>query len=156
MLRRASTEDLPLVAGLIATQPKTLLQQDADWIARIAGDPDNHVMIWDRDGFAGFALIERSYPEVYCLTNLAVSMPGRGEGKALIAAVLGLVFADLGAHRFFLDTGADNLRAQAAFLAAGFKHEGVLRKCWRRGEDGWVDCQLLAILREEWEAARAT
>ncbi|TKA95980.1 GNAT family N-acetyltransferase [Cereibacter changlensis] len=153
MLRRAETAELAAIAALIARHPMQLLAMGEDWLAEIAADPANRVMVWDRGGFAGFAIIETAYPQVLTLPNLAVTKAG--EGRALIAGVLELAFAEMGAHRLFLDTVFDNPRALEAFRRAGFTEEGRFRQCWLRPDGLWADCIGMAILRDEWARKRS-
>ncbi|MBK6467148.1 MAG: GNAT family N-acetyltransferase [Rhodobacter sp.] len=152
MLRRAEAGDLPRIAALIAAHPMQLLGQDEGWLATQCAAPENRVMVWDRGGFAGFAVLELAYPQVVNLMNLAVTSPGRGEGRALIRAALDVAFRDMSAHRLFCDIAHDNEAALAAFAAAGLQREGTMRHCWLRAGI-WEDCHAFAILRDEWTAA---
>ena len=95
-------------------------------------------MVWDRGGFAGFAVLELAYPQVVNLMNLAVTSPGRGEGRALIRAALDVAFRDMSAHRLFCDIAHDNEAALAAFAAAGLQREGTMRHCWLRAGIGKI------------------
>ncbi|MGB4827023.1 MAG: GNAT family protein [Paracoccaceae bacterium] len=154
MLRRAGPTDLPRIANLIAAHPMQLLGQDLDWLTRQAKAPENRVMVWDRDGLAGFAVLELAYPQVVNLMNLAVARPGGGEGRALIRAALDVAFAEMAAHRLFCDIAHDNAPALAAFTRAGLQREGTLRQCWLRA-GVWEDCHAFSILRDEWTGLRA-
>jgi N-acetylglutamate synthase-like GNAT family acetyltransferase len=153
MLRRATSSDLPAIAALIAAHPMQLLAQDIPWLERLCADPEARVLVWDRGGFAGFAVLETSWPQVITLLNLAVARPG--QGAALIRAALDTAFNDLGAHRIFLDTAFDNPRALAAFQRAGFVQEGVMRQCWLRPDGIWADCIAMGLLRSEWRPGAA-
>lgn len=152
MLRRAETAELPAIAALIARHPMQLMAMGEGWLAEIAANPANRVLVWDREGIAGFAILETAYPQVLSLPNLAVTR--RGQGQALIAAVLQVAFTEMGAHRLFLDAVADNMRALTAFRRAGFTEEGCFRQCWLRPDGIWADCIGMAMLRAEWQARR--
>ena len=66
-------------------------------------------------------------------------------------AVVDFAFGELRMERVWLDTGADNDRAQAAYRKAGFVVEGRLRHVWF--QDGvYADDLRMALLRDEWLA----
>lgn len=76
---------------------------------------------------------------------------GRGLGTDAVNALVDLAFGELRMERVWLDTDADNERAQAAYRKAGFSVEGRLRHAWF--QDGtYTDDIRMAILREEWLA----
>ncbi len=154
MLRRAEPADLPRIHALIREFPQQLLDRGEGFLATLAGDAESRLMVWNRGGFAGFAMVEGMYPGVVNLSNLAVAARGRGEGRALIAAVQDMVFADRTMHRIFLDVAADNAAGLRAFEAAGFVREGTMRECWLRPDGIWTDCHAYSMLRREWEARR--
>jgi len=153
MLRVAAEGDIPAVAAMIAAHPLSLLQQPEGWLRELAGA--DGVLVWDRGGgVAGFATLEWAYPQVVYLFNLGVAETGRGEGRALIGAVQDHVFATMGAHRLACDVVHDNAPALAAFAKAGFVREGVMRECWEREKDVWVDCVAFSMLAREWRGMR--
>lgn len=78
---------------------------------------------------------------------------GRGIGAWAIECTRDFAFEQLGLHRLALDVYSFNLRAQKAYLKAGFKTEGVLRDAVRDG-DRYADDILMAILEDEWKALR--
>lgn len=152
MLRPATDADIPAVAALIAAHPMALLQQSEGWLRDIAASDAQGVLVWDRGGIAGVAVLEWAYPGVVYLINLGLARPGTGEGRALIAAVQDHVFGRMGAHRMYCDIAYDNDAALAAFAEAGFTQEGRMRECWNRGADLWVDCHAFGMLAREWRA----
>ena len=152
MLRRATDGEIPAVAALIAAHPMALLQQSEDWLREIAAGEAQGVLVWDRGGFAGFAVLDWDYPGVVYLYNLGVVERRRGEGCALIRAVQDEVFAEMGAHRLVCDVAFDNGAALAAFRKAGFVQEGTMRECWEREPGDWVDCHAFSLLAREWHA----
>jgi RimJ/RimL family protein N-acetyltransferase len=154
MLRRATEAEIPAVAALIAAHPLALLQQSEHWLHEIAASDAQGVLVWDRDGIAGVAVLEWAYPGVVYLINLGVAQPGRGVGRALIAAVQDHVFGTMGAHRMYCDIAFDNAAALAAFAKAGFTQEGTMRECWDRGSGVWIDCHAFGILAREWQARK--
>ena len=78
---------------------------------------------------------------------------GAGWGTDAQRALLDFAFQNVGLQRVSLTAYADNTRAIRSYEKLGFKHEGLMRRSWR-GPRGLSDNVLMAILREEWEAAR--
>lgn len=114
------------------------------------------LLIWEGDhGPRGFALYAtpQDGSGVVELRRLALDLAGRGEGQAFLRAMIGYAFADLGATRLWLDASGENLRAQAAYLRAGFVLEGRLRGHWYRPALGRVvDLLIYGMMRDEWAA----
>lgn len=76
---------------------------------------------------------------------------GQGLGTDAVNAIADFAFGELRMERVWLDTDADNGRAQAAYRKAGFIEEGRLRHAWF--QDGtFVDGIRMALLRDEWLA----
>lgn len=90
----------------------------------------------------------------HCVFGIAIGDPamwGQGLGTDAVNALLDFAFGELRMERVWLDTDADNLRAQAAYRKAGFVVEGRLRHVWFL--DGvHTDDLRMAILRDEWQA----
>ena len=74
---------------------------------------------------------------------------GRGYGREAIAFALGHAFQVARLHRVSLEVYPFNLRAQRAYLRAGFRQEGILRDADRL-RDQYCDIILMAILEEEY------
>lgn len=74
---------------------------------------------------------------------------GRGIGSWAVRMTRDFAFANLKLHRLELDVYACNPRAEKAYLAAGFKREGVLRDAIWDGEQ-YIDDILMSILEDEW------
>ena len=62
-----------------------------------------------------------------------------------------MAFRDLGAHRFWLDVKARNLRAQRLYLSEGFVEEGRLRESVRTDE-GYDSLVVMSMLESEQRA----
>ncbi len=152
MLRPATEGEIPAVAALIAAYPMQLLAQSEGWLREIAAEDGGAVLIWDRGGIDGVAVLEWAYPGVVYLMNLGLAQPGRGEGQAFLSAVQAHVFGTMGAHRMYCDIAFDNATALTAFAKAGFVMEGTMRECWDRGAGIWVDCHAFGMLAREWRA----
>ena len=83
---------------------------------------------------------------------------GRGFGGEAISLVLAHAFGDepagLGLHRVSLDVLSINPRARMLYESLGFVVEGRLRESHRDG-DFWCDSILMAMLEDDYRAARS-
>jgi N-acetyltransferase len=70
-------------------------------------------------------------------------------------AMLTRAFEGLGAERVVWHTDIRNVRSQEAITRLGAEREGVLRHHRIRRDGSWRDTVQLAMLAEEWPAARA-
>ncbi len=80
---------------------------------------------------------------------------GRGTGRACLRLLAHMAFDDLGAHRFWLDVKALNVRAQALYRSEGFVEEGRLRESVRT-DSGYDSLIVMAMLEPEHAALRAS
>ena len=98
---------------------------------------------------AGFAISQRVLDET-TLLNLAVApeQQGRGQGAALLAAVLDQALAD-GAQRCLLEVRASNSVAQRLYAGAGFVQDGV-RKGYYPVTAGKEDAILMSLDMKLW------
>ncbi len=154
MLRAAESADVAVAQALWAAPAHAMLFQPPEpgEAATLAGDGQLHV--WAPGGRAvGFAaLAVWDVPGgVFWVRAFAVAEPGRGHGRAFLAALLSHLFQARGAHRIGLDVTLDNAPAQALYAAAGFVREGILRECWLRPDGAHVDCVMMSLLRREWQ-----
>ncbi len=78
---------------------------------------------------------------------------GSGWGTDAQRVLLGFAFRSVGLERVYLTASAGNARAIRSYERVGFQLEGRMRNLWR-GPRGLEDGVLMAILREEWEAAQ--
>lgn len=75
---------------------------------------------------------------------------GRGLGSEAVALTVRYGFEVLGLHRIELEVYAFNPRARRVYEKAGFVREGTRRQVFRF--DGqWVDAEVMALLREDWD-----
>ena len=114
-----------------------------------------HAYFIGRDGAEpiGFAIVrDRASPErVALIKRMAVTRPGRGHGRALLAQVVDAVFTETNAWRVWLGVFPENARARRAYEAVGFTAEGIARG---NAFFGGVhrDELVMALLRPDWEA----
>jgi RimJ/RimL family protein N-acetyltransferase len=78
---------------------------------------------------------------------------GGGWGTDAQRTLLAFGFGTLGLERIYLTATATNARAIRSYEKVGFQHEGVMRRSFRVDGER-QDTVLMAILRDEWEAAR--
>ncbi len=91
-------------------------------------DPDYRYLVAEQDGgLQGYVILSGliSPDRAVELKRIAVAMPGRGLGKAILRGVIRAVFEEHRARRLWLDVFADNPRARAAYRAVGFVEDGV-------------------------------
>ena len=77
----------------------------------------------------------------------------RGIGTEAVRTLLRYLFEVKGVHRVTIDPEVANARAIRAYEKGGFRFEGVLRHN-DRIDGRWVDTHFMAILEDEWPAAR--
>lgn len=104
----------------------------------------------------GFVILRdwASAERVTLVKRIAVGAPGRGHGRALLAAAVDAVFRQTDAWRVWLGVFPENLRAQKAYAAVGFRPEGVARGSAFFG-GVHRDELVMALLRPEWDARQA-
>lgn len=79
---------------------------------------------------------------------------GRGYGTDMLRAMLAFGFGSLRLERIWLDVFDFNPGARRVYERVGFAHEGVLRHAIYR-EGRFADVHRMAILADDWRAARA-
>ncbi len=104
-------------------------------------EPIGFVILRDWDSGERVTLVKR----------IAVSRPGIGHGRALLAKVVDVVFKETDAWRVWLGVFPENDRAHRAYEAVGFRMEGIARGCAFFG-GAYRDEIVMALLRPEWEA----
>lgn len=161
ILRPATPADFAFIRGLAGHPDYAPFISDDDeaTLAAHLAKPAHRLLIWqDAQGPAGLALYcEIGEPSGRVeLRRLALARPNQGEGAAFLQAMIDYAFDDLQARRLWLDASAENIRAQKAYLKAGFVFEGSQRAHWFRPALGHpVDLMLYGILRHEWLLAKA-
>ena len=161
ILRPATSADFAFIRGLAGHPDYApfITDEDEAGLEYYLNNTAYRLLIWqDTQGPAGLAL--------YCeigdpsgrveLRRLALARPSQGEGPVFLQALIDYAFHDLHAQRLWLDASAENIRAQKAYLKAGFVFEGRQRAHWFRPALGHpVDLMLYGILRHEWQLAKA-
>ena len=99
----------------------------------------------------GFAIVRdwASAERVAHIKRIAVSRPGLGHGRSLLALLVERIFTDTDAYRIWLGVFPDNIRARHSYEAVGFQAEGVARgNAFFNGVHR--DELVMALLRSEW------
>jgi diamine N-acetyltransferase len=114
-----------------------------------------HAYFVARQGTAaiGFAILrDWGSPErVTLVKRIAVSFPGQGYGRRFLNKVINAVFEETDVWRIWLGVFPENMRAQRAYEAVGFKAEGIARGSAFFG-GVHRDELIMALLRPEWKA----
>ncbi|MCU0905116.1 MAG: GNAT family N-acetyltransferase [Tabrizicola sp.] len=157
-LRQGTDADFAFIRGL-AGRPDYrpfITDEDAAGLQAYLDAPDCEILIWETAGGpAGFAICcEIGDPSGRVeLMRLALDRAGRGEGRVFLRALVDRAFQVHGARRLWLDCSGENLRAQKAYVRAGFLCEARLRDHDFVPVLGrTVDRLLYGMLRAEWEA----
>ena len=107
---------------------------------------------------AGFVILQgcRNPHRSIELKRMVLQPPvqGRGVGRTCLRLLAQMAFRDLGAHRFWLDVKALNLRAQALYRSEGFVEEGRLRESVRT-DNGFDSLIVMSMLESEHAQRRA-
>jgi diamine N-acetyltransferase len=111
----------------------------------------------------GFVILQgcRSPHRSVELKRIVLLRHDQGLGRACLRRLVAMAFADLHAHRFWLDVKARNTRALALYRSEGFVEEGRLRQAVRVSltpgglGEGYDDLVVLSRLRTEHERASA-
>lgn len=169
-------------AGSIAVRLRPTMTSDLDFVISVEQDAANRPFItpWDRTQHEGAIrfpdfrhfIVEAgaAYPSVGFVILQGCRNPhrsielkrmvlqpatqGMGIGRSSIRLLAQMAFRDLGAHRFWLDVKALNVRAQALYLSEGFVEEGRLRESVRT-DDGYDSLIVMAMLEHEHAAMLA-
>lgn len=162
-LRPATQADFPYIRALMQRPDYAAFVADEDDLALAAHlqSPSTRLLIWETDHDA--ANRTPAGVALYCeigdpsgrveLRRLALGQAGQGQGVAFLADLCAYAFNELAASRLWLDASAENLRAQRAYIRAGFSLEGRLRAHWFRPALGRsVDLLLYGMLRDDWLA----
>lgn len=89
------------------------------------------------------------------LKRLVLQPKGRGLGRAAVRQLKAMAFAQLKAHRFWLDVKSLNTRAYVLYRSEGFVEEGRLRESVRvtiDGADGYDSLIVMSLLDREYQA----
>ena len=154
----AAAEDVPAIMAIERLPGYDRLVgrwEEAQHLAEMAKPSVRYFALREGTKLVGFAIV-LGLDDPNCrahLKRIAVAEPGHGVGAMLLRGLVDRVFEDSQTNRLDLDLFVGNDRAKAAYEAAGFVAEGIMRE-HHRTPAGFRDVWLMSILRREWDAAR--
>lgn len=173
VLRPFTEADLPIMATILADPEVIRLTGSAHTTAETeaeTGEVDEKLRDWylsraDQPDRLDLAVVDRASGEcvgevvlnevepanLSCNFRTLIGPRGRNRGLGTEAAwlIVGYGFDVIGFHRISLTVFAFNPRARRAYEKVGFRSEGVEREAFRF-DDEWIDNELMAVLRTEW------
>lgn len=157
-LVRATEDDLPFILATERLEGYgALVGHWEEPRHRAAFSDSSHAYFIGFDGGKpiGFVMLRfwDSPERVTLVRRVAVTRPGEGQGRKLLAAVVERAFRDTGAHRLQIGLFPENLRARRAYEAVGFVAEGVSRGS-AFFEGVYRDELVMSLLRPEWETGQ--
>lgn len=146
------------VLTLMGDPPISLASRQHRYEQAVKGDDDvfrfTICLLDDDRGIGRTDLFDVDRQNGSCAFGITVGEPelwGQGLGTDAVNALVDFAFGQLRLERVWLDTDADNKRAQGAYAKSGFTVEGRFRRAFY--QDGrFSDGIRMALLREEWEA----
>jgi diamine N-acetyltransferase len=165
------------IAGAQRLRLRPTMLSDLDFVLSVEGDDANRPFItpWERTqhegavrfpdfrhfivesgaqwASTGFVILQgcRNPHRSVELKRLVLQDKGRGLGRHCVRLLKRMAFADLHAHRFWLDVKVLNARALALYQTEGFVEEGRLRESVRLA-DGYDSLVVMSLLDREYEA----
>lgn len=134
-------------------------ERTLDWYRTRADQPDRlDLAVIDRanDRCVGEVVLNEWSPDDRCCNFRILIGPdgrNRGIGSEATRLTIDYAFANSTLHRIGLDVFAFNPRARRTYEKAGFIHEGRRREAFRFDGE-YVDDDIMAILRSDWEGTR--
>lgn len=148
------------VTATIRIQYPPALQDEEEWLRRMASSPSDVIWAIDRErtivGLSGIHGIEWTHLRGTTGTIIGDRRHwGKGVGRESMRLRTRYAFTQLPLHKLcssYLDGNEASRRAQ---LTAGYREVGRRRKhSWRNGR--WQDEVLTEILREDWESFQSS
>ncbi|MCJ7709501.1 MAG: GNAT family N-acetyltransferase [Chloroflexi bacterium] len=170
-LRAGEREDIPLfvtwmtdyrtVRTLTVAAPISLVSEE-QWFERTTADQGKGgyffvaCLLEDDRAIGTMGLFELDLRNGSAGLGICIGAPedrGRGLGADMLRALLAFGFGTLRLERIWLDVYDMNTGARRVYERVGFVHEGTLRRAIFL-EDSFQDVHRMAILADEWRAAR--
>jgi RimJ/RimL family protein N-acetyltransferase len=157
VIRAAIPADIPQIVAI--EQIPEFRSYIGAWSAgehlRAMADPDSEYIVASEgenavDGFAILQGIQSEHHSLH-LKRIAVRIPNRGLGRALLESAAARAFLDHHAHRLWLDVFETNTRARHIYEAYGFRYDGVMREAILRDGE-YHTLALMSLLDREYTA----
>lgn len=151
ILRAAGEDDIAFIMAVERTPAYARLvgQWPEDRHRAVLADPAWAVLVGEREGERrGFAILRGRDTQRPAIQRIAVADAGQGEGRALLAAVIGHALGALGLATLSLEVFAHNVRARSAYARAGFVPVGFVPDAWRLADGTAVDDVLMRLNAE--------
>ena len=87
------------------------------------------------------------------LRLIIATLPRAGAGRFALRSAMKWAFAEVGAHRLWLEVTADNAPARRLYESEGFVHEGTYRDGFKRRDGVYTDLAHYGLLDSEYAAA---
>jgi len=155
-LKLSTTNNLPLIIQIEKENSDFVDQYDLDRHKKVIADKNElHLSIFDKSDnslvgyilLAGFSELNDSIE----FRRIVISRKGSGFGRDAIKLTKDLCFKHYNMHRLWLDVFPENKRAIRLYEAQGFKKEGLLRDCLKRGKD-YQSLWVMSILSSEFNS----
>ena len=137
--------------------PEFTLESEQEWYDEMRSDPSR--VIWcieTEDGRPIGNLGLHAIDEAHGRATFGIAIGekaywGRGYGTEALRAVLRYAFEEMELRRVVLEADEDNARGIRCYEKCGFVREGLLRSYRLRGGKP-VNCLIMSVLREDWQA----
>ncbi len=171
-LRGAEREDIPLFAGwmndwrtsrTLGIRAPLSLPMEEEWFDRMVADQGKSgyhfvaCLLEDDRPIGTTGLFNLDLANGSAGLGISIGAPedrGRGLGTDMLRALLAFGFGMLRLERIWLDVYDMNPGARRVYERVGFVHEGTFRRAVFR-DGGFLDVHRMAILADEWRAARS-
>lgn len=151
-LRRAEAQDLPFIRAVMEDPAHwdKLESYDLPCLHAALSDPTCLLLIWQEAGApAGYAWL-RHQNGTLKLEEFAVAHPGRGQGRAFLAALLQHLSPMPGLGELWLLVAGDNAGAIRFYERAGFRRGALRPKVWHRRRGPVADALRMSLGPPPW------
>jgi len=135
--------------SLVRARARFLLREDLRFHLCLRDAPEQLV------GACGLHRMDWSVPRLEIGYWLRTRFAGRGYATEAVRGITDFAFRELGAERLEIWCDARNQRSASVARRAGYQQEALLRHYDRDTAGELSDALGFAMLREEWDAARA-
>ncbi|HEX8249040.1 MAG TPA: GNAT family protein [Pyrinomonadaceae bacterium] len=154
-LRPTTEKDLPFVVRIESEAAATRFvssQTRGEHEDYLADSNVRHLIIENEEKPIGYVILLglNDANENVEFRRVVIAEKGKGYGRQAVRLIKKIAFAELNAHRLWLDVKDFNTRARRLYETEGFVAEGVWRECEKNG-DARESLVFMSILRSEFE-----